>query len=82
VFHLKRFANTGRGFSNVSANKIDALVEFPISGLDLTDIILSKNATSPETVSASTAKGTEGTDQDKINDGMLLKHWCFCFFIQ
>ncbi|KAJ3219018.1 ubiquitin carboxyl-terminal hydrolase [Dinochytrium kinnereticum] len=39
VFHLKRFANNGRGFRYMSANKIDALVDFPISGLDLTDVV-------------------------------------------
>ncbi|KAJ3328167.1 CSN-associated deubiquitinating enzyme Ubp12 [Blyttiomyces sp. JEL0837] len=41
VFHLKRFSNTGRGFRSMSANKIDALVEFPISGLDLSEVVLS-----------------------------------------
>ncbi|KAJ3411208.1 ubiquitin carboxyl-terminal hydrolase [Chytridiales sp. JEL 0842] len=39
VFHLKRFANvTGRGFR--SGGKIEELVEFPVKGLDLTDLVL------------------------------------------
>ncbi|KAJ3097269.1 ubiquitin carboxyl-terminal hydrolase [Phlyctochytrium planicorne] len=54
VFHLKRFSNNGRGFRSMSANKIDALVDFPITDLDLTDIV----------------KGKRGPNEDVTDSGV------------
>ncbi|KAJ3402329.1 CSN-associated deubiquitinating enzyme Ubp12 [Chytriomyces hyalinus] len=42
VLHLKRFSQTGRGFRSMSSNKIDALVDFPVNGLDLSDFVIGK----------------------------------------
>ncbi|KAJ3073631.1 CSN-associated deubiquitinating enzyme Ubp12 [Podochytrium sp. JEL0797] len=42
VLHLKRFSQTGRGFRSMSSNKIDALVDFPVTGLDLSDYVIGK----------------------------------------
>ncbi|KAJ3331805.1 CSN-associated deubiquitinating enzyme Ubp12 [Blyttiomyces sp. JEL0837] len=47
VFHLKRFANTGRGFRSMSGSKIDAPVEFPLTGLDLTKMIIGRSFKKP-----------------------------------
>ncbi|KAJ3357820.1 CSN-associated deubiquitinating enzyme Ubp12 [Entophlyctis luteolus] len=43
VLHLKRFSQTGRGFRSMSSNKIDALVNFPVNGLDLTDYVIGRD---------------------------------------
>ncbi|KAI8834004.1 hypothetical protein BJ741DRAFT_535076, partial [Chytriomyces cf. hyalinus JEL632] len=43
VLHLKRFSQTGRGFRSMSSNKIDALVDFPVNGLDLSDFVIGKD---------------------------------------
>ncbi|KAI8612026.1 hypothetical protein BC830DRAFT_1039718, partial [Chytriomyces sp. MP71] len=42
VLHLKRFSQTGRGFRSMSSNKIDALVDFPVNGLDLSKFVIGK----------------------------------------
>ena len=66
MFHLKRFSNTGRGFRSVSANKIDALVDFPTSGLDLTDIVIGKDHANSYTLPGSIA--AEEDDSSLIYD--------------
>ncbi|KAJ3415870.1 CSN-associated deubiquitinating enzyme Ubp12 [Chytridiales sp. JEL 0842] len=59
VFHLKRFSNTGRGFRSMSANKIDALVDAPINGLDLTDLILGRKHAIQHKVDGADADGDD-----------------------
>ncbi|KAJ3088386.1 ubiquitin carboxyl-terminal hydrolase [Quaeritorhiza haematococci] len=44
VFHLKRFSNSGRvsAFSRMTGDKIDTLIDFPVNGLDLTEVVLGR----------------------------------------
>ncbi|KAJ3159743.1 ubiquitin carboxyl-terminal hydrolase [Geranomyces michiganensis] len=44
VFHLKRFSSAGRGYGyrSMMGDKIDSLVDAPIHGLDLTDVVVGK----------------------------------------
>ncbi|KAI8834736.1 hypothetical protein BJ741DRAFT_534465 [Chytriomyces cf. hyalinus JEL632] len=39
IFHLKRFSTSYQGFENSLSAKIEGLVRFPISGLDMSDIV-------------------------------------------
>ncbi|KAJ3106925.1 CSN-associated deubiquitinating enzyme Ubp12 [Physocladia obscura] len=43
VLHLKRFSQTGRGFRSMSSNKIDALVDFPVNNLDLSEFVIGRD---------------------------------------
>ncbi|KAI9351152.1 hypothetical protein DFJ73DRAFT_659366 [Zopfochytrium polystomum] len=67
VFHLKRFSNSGRGFRSISANKIDALVEFPVTGLDLTDVALGKDF-AKSYVKLGSTEGVEADNGELIYD--------------
>jgi ubiquitin carboxyl-terminal hydrolase 4/11/15 len=40
VFHLKRFSNSGKSsFRSITSDKIDVLVDFPLTDLNLNDYI-------------------------------------------
>ncbi|KAJ3409699.1 CSN-associated deubiquitinating enzyme Ubp12 [Chytriomyces hyalinus] len=39
IFHFKRFSTSYQGFENSLSAKIEGLVRFPISGLDMSDIV-------------------------------------------
>ncbi|KAI8618746.1 hypothetical protein BC830DRAFT_1053846, partial [Chytriomyces sp. MP71] len=40
IFHLKRFSSSYRGFRSSAMNKIEGLVEFPMTGLDLSSFVV------------------------------------------
>ncbi|KAI9204854.1 uncharacterized protein BJ171DRAFT_567881 [Polychytrium aggregatum] len=42
VFHLKRFSNSARSTYRSMSDKIDAHVEFPVHGLDLTNYVIGR----------------------------------------
>ncbi|KAJ3292022.1 CSN-associated deubiquitinating enzyme Ubp12 [Rhizoclosmatium sp. JEL0117] len=68
VLHLKRFSQTGRGFRSMSSNKIDALVDFPVSGLDLSEFVIGREWMKQQ---ESKAASEESGDLDE-DDGKLL----------
>ncbi|KAJ3154373.1 ubiquitin carboxyl-terminal hydrolase [Geranomyces variabilis] len=75
VFHLKRFSNAGRGYGyrSMMGDKIDSLVDAPIHGLDLTDVVVGKHPArrwhSQSSVrSGGTAASAQGADDMDVAD--------------
>ncbi|KAJ3008777.1 UNVERIFIED_CONTAM: CSN-associated deubiquitinating enzyme Ubp12 [Siphonaria sp. JEL0065] len=70
VLHLKRFSQTGRGFRSMSSNKIDALVDFPVSGLDLAEFVIGKEWMKQQEAKAASDAMEEGAPNSE--DELLL----------